>query len=312
MKTIIFRPAFFLVSKEFVIKVDRKITIGRSKGEIILEDDTLLSEAHCEVEIENLHFYVKDLYSTNGVYHNRAKIEPGVRLLVNTGDILKIGAEEYTVYDSEETVKEVTKTNRRKHPRPASAFSIINLLNFYSAPVWTRVIYGLLILAAVTSSFLNMHLDIPVPSELSFLTKLYNDQILVGSLKMVFMVWAACIIHSFAIYVYFNRNPLRQIGSFIVFGVVLFNLVDFRDGPLGGVRRYVTERDAIQNLQFNEKAIVHLKNVVEHQNQITKAHKFTQKRLPEEEQVILKADFDLNVTRINEEMEKIDKSKEIK
>lgn len=312
MKTIIFKPAFFLVSKDFVIKVDNKLTIGRTKGEIILEDDTLLSHAHCEVEIDNLLFYVKDLYSTNGVFLNRVRIEPGVRILLKTGDIVKIGTDEYTVYDSEETVKEVTKTNRRQHARPESPYSVMNLLNFYSAPIWTRAVYGVLILAAIVSSFMNMHLDIPVPAELSFLTKLYNEQILTSSLKMVFMVWGACIIHAFALYAYFNRNPLRQIGSFIVFSVVLFNLVDLRDGPLGGVRRYVTERDQIQNLQFNEKAIVHLKNVVEHQNQLKKAHKFTRKRLPEEEQVILKADFESNITRINEEMEKINKSKEIK
>ncbi len=61
MKTRIFTPAFYLLSKDFVIKVDKKLAVGRSRGDIILEDDELLSAIHCELEIENMNFYVKDL-----------------------------------------------------------------------------------------------------------------------------------------------------------------------------------------------------------------------------------------------------------
>lgn len=306
MKTKIFTPAFYLVNKEMVFKITTQTVLGRSTGDIVLEDDPMLSSLHCIFTPTVMDLTVKDLNSTNGVFVNKVKIEPEKEVKLNVGDTLKIGSDEYILCDNEKDVKKVQPPkDRRSHARPKNLYTYENILTFYSAPALFRYIYLIVILLSFGSFFLNMHFDTPVPAHLKFLSDLYSEQIIFSGIKMVFLVWAISFIHSFFLNIYFNRNPLRKGASLIIYAFILFKFVDFTHGPLGGVKRYLVERQSIEQLEPKGMAVVRLKKITTHQDEITSAFKFVKKRLFTDEQKQLKADYKQLMDKMRTEIKKI-------
>jgi hypothetical protein len=310
MKTAIYTPNFYLARKGFVIKITTKTLIGRTQGDVILEDDELLSSLHCEINPRLLEVFIKDLDSTNGVFVNKQKIFPNTDVRLNAGDLIKIGKDEYTLCDNEKAVRKIDPpADRRKHRRAENLYSYKNLWNFYSAHTLFRVVYYLAILAATASLFLNVHIEIPVPQELDILSKLYADQIVLSGLKIIFMVFAISLVHSLGLHLYFNRNPMRKGISLAVYLILLFLLVDFRNGPLWGVKQYILERQAIENFKPQKRAIVQLKEIVKHQEKLRSGYRFTLGLLHSDQQKILKDDFKKLEDQVMKEINKINMAK---
>ncbi len=306
MKTQIFTPAFYLVNKEMVFKITSQTVLGRNTGDIVFEDDPMLSSIHCIFTPSAMNLSVKDLNSTNGVFVNKTKIPPETDFKLNVGDSLKIGAGEYILCDNENDVKKVQPPkDRRSHSRPKNLYTYENILTFYSAPALFRYIYLIVILLSLGSFFLNLHFDTPVPAHLRFLSNLYSEQIILSGIKMVFLVWIISFIHSFFLNIYFNRNPLRKGISLVVYGLILFKFVDFSHGPLGGVKRYLVERQSIEQLEPKGLAVVRLKKITTHQDEITSAFKFVKSRLFIDEQKELKADYKKMMDKMRLEIKNI-------
>lgn len=292
MKTGVYTPNFFLARKGLTIKINSKTTIGRSNGTIILDDDDLLSSIHCEINPTLMEVTIRDLDSTNGVFVNRQKIFPNSDVRLNAGDEVKIGRDTYIFCDNDEAAKKIDPpADRRRHARARNLYSLENFVNFYSAQVIFRVIYLVVFIAAIASTFLNMHLEIPVPENLSMLSKFYNEQVIFSGLKIIFLVYGLSLVHSLLLHLYFNRNPLRKIASLAVYFVLIFYTVDFANGPLGGVRTYLTARQKLQEMDPSVKSIVKLKTLVHLKDSLSKSYKITKNKLPETEQDVLEKDF---------------------
>jgi hypothetical protein len=306
MKTNIFTPNFFLAHKDQLIRINTKMKIGRSQGDIVLEDDSLLSAIHCEINPMLLDVHIRDLDSTNGVYINNQKILPQTDFKLTVGDFVKIGSREYIFFDNEKEAKKIMpKPEKRKHPRPKNLHGPENLLTFYAAPYLFRGIYLIVMLGAVASFLLNIHIDVSVPENLKFLSNLYSDQIIFSGIKTVFLIWIISLIHSFLMVLYLNRNPVRKGLGLACYLALLFVMVDFKHGPLSGVKGYIVERKEVEALNTSEKGIVSLKNIVTHKNAFTKSYEFTKYRLEEKEQKVLERDYTNVMMKMESKISKI-------
>lgn len=292
MKTGVYTPTFFLARKGLTMKINSKTVIGRSGGTIILEDDDLLSSVHCEINPTLLEVTIKDLDSTNGVYVNRQKIFPNTDFKINVGDEVKIGRDTYILCDSDREAKKIDPpSDRRRYPRAKNLYSLENLINFYSAQVIFRFIYLLVFLAAIASTFLNMHLEIPIPEELSMLTKFYNEQVVFSGLKVIFIVYGLSLLHGLALHLYFNRDPIRKLFSLGVYFVLILYTVDFANGPLGAIRTYLTARQELMELDPSDKSIVKLKTLVRLKDNLARSYKSTKQKLEDPDKKVLEKDY---------------------
>lgn len=303
MKTNIFVPSFFLARKDQLLKIDRPMTIGRYEGDFVFEEDSLLSSKHCLIRPQLMEAFIRDLDSKNGVFVNKKKVDPNQEVKLSAGDAVQIGMHEYIFYDNEEEAKKTQpKPSRRKFPRPDNLYGPENLLTFYSAPYSYRGLYLLILIGTAGSLFLNMHLNIKVPGELVFLENLYNQDILSSGLKHLFLVWLACLGHGFLLTIYFNRNPLRKGFSLAAFCLVIFMLVDFQHGPLGGIKRYLIDRENLVSLEVSDKAIVNLRNIIGHKEAMAKSYVKSKRKVSQEQLVLLTKDYNAVIARLDKKM----------
>lgn len=311
MKTNIFVPSFFLARKDQLIRIDRPMIIGRSKGDIILEDDEMLSGSHCEIRPQLLQAFIKDLNSRNGVFVNKEKIAPGVEVMLNPGDAVQIGSHEYIFYDKEEEAKKTQpKENRRKHPRPKNLYGYENLFTFFAAPYLFRGIYLILILATSTSFLLNIHLDMPVPEKLSFLETLYKEGVILSGIKLIFLVWLLSLVHGFLMTLYFNRNPVRKGVSLAAYFIVISFFVDFQYGPLGSIKRYIINRNNLEVLDVSDKAIVNLKNILDHKEALAKSYEKSKQRIRDDQVAQFDKDYKDVIERLDQKIARLNKNKQ--
>lgn len=292
MNTGIFASVFFLANKDLLLRIDTVSVLGREKGSIILEENELLSSIHCEFRLTPFNLYVKDLASANGVFVNGKRITSGADVKLEVGDVVKVGSDEFILFDNEAAAKEVlSKVNRRKHPRPKHLTDPINLLNFFASFYVFRGIYAAIILAAVTSFVYHLELGVKAPEQLRYLENIYADGIVFAGVKMVFVVWLLCLGHSFLMALYLNRNSLRITLGSLGFALILMNVVDFSYGPLWGIKRYLVHRTNIQRESSDEKAIMQLKSLIYQNHDLGPAYRFTMKRLTPEEKIVLEGDY---------------------
>lgn len=309
MNTGIFSSVFFLAHKDLLLRIDSRTILGREKGNIILEENDLLSSVHCEFRLTPLNLYVKDLSSANGVWVNGSRIEPNVDVKLEAGDRLKVGRDEFLLFNNEGEAKKILNPiNRRKHPRPKHLTDAVNFVNFFASMYIFRGIYAVLILGAVASCIYHLQLGISVPEQLKSLESAYNEGIVVASIQMVFSVWILCLLHSFLMALYLNRNILRiSLGS-IGFALVLFNVVSFWNGPLWGIKKYLADRTNIQRESSDGKAIIQLKSLISSGNDLGPAYRFTKKRLSPEAQVVLEDDFKRARKLVNRKISSLEKN----
>lgn len=306
MKTTTYTPAFFLVHKNQTIKITGKTVIGRNQGSVVLEDNDLLSSMHCELNMSATQITIKDLNSSNGVYINKSRILANEDIELHVGDVVKLGRDDYMVFSDEKDVKKFAPPpDRRKEGRPENLYTFRNFLTFYSANKTYRSLYFVMVLLAIVSSFMHLNLDVPIPEHLDFLHKLYSEQILYAGIRLVFIVWLFSIVHSLAMVLYLNRNPVRRLAGVAIYLSVLLNVANFNNGPLAGFKSYLVERDSLQNMKIDTSAITHLKNMTMRQAYFTRAYSFTTIKIPNEKREILKNDFNQIMSKADRDIKKI-------
>lgn len=291
-KTRILELQLFLASEKLTIKIDKPMTVGRSQGDVIIEDDELLSAIHCEINPMMLDLYIKDLGSSNGVFVNKQKIFPNQDVKLKAGDEVGFGSHRFIFIDDEEELKKrFPNGERRKFARASKLWAPINFLNFFYAPNYWKAFYFVVILLTIRSFVGNAHLESPLPAELQFLSRLYHEQIFVSGVKVTFFVWAFSLVHSFMLSIYFNRNILRKIASFSVYVVVLGFAVNFIDGPMWNIKAYIESREAIKSDKSDEKSIVRLKKILDNKEVLRKAYNKTMKQIDEPSRKVMASDY---------------------
>ena len=309
MNTGIFSSVFFLANKDILLRIDTVTTLGREKGSIILEENDLLSSIHCEFRLSPFNLYVKDLSSSNGVWVNGSRIEPNVDVMLELGDRVKVGRDEFLLFEDEEEAKKIlTKVNRRKHPRPNRLTDPINLLNFFASFYVFRGVYALIILAAVASCVFHLELGVKAPEQIQIHEKNYAEGNIFASVKKVFMTWLLCLGHSYLMALYLNRNSLRIALGTVCFALVLLNAVDFRYGTLWGIKKYLVHRTDIQKEKPEEKAIMQLRSLISQGNDLGPAVRSTMKRLSPEEKIMLDKDFRSAKKIVNRKISSLEKN----
>lgn len=308
MKTRTFTPSFYLANKDMYFSINTKITIGRSAGDIVLEEDEMLSSVHCELQPRLLEVFIKDLNSTNGTFVNEQKIFPTTEVKLKVGDQVKIGSSVYTLFDD---IKEAKKLqpgrNRRKNPRPKNYYGFSNFVTFFAASKPYHILYVALLILTILSFALNLKLDVILPDHLQFISKMYSEQILHSGIRTVFMVYFLSLIHGLTMQLYFNRNPLRKIFSLVVFGAGIFMLADFAYGPLGGIKMYAVERKEVEELKPGEKAIVYLRKLTDHKSNLKRGQKEVAKLVREEDKKFLADDYEKLMKKLDSEINKVGK-----
>ena len=306
MKTTTYTPAFYLVHKNQTIKITEKTIIGRIQGNVILEDNDLLSSMHCELNMSATHLTIKDLNSSNGVIINKTRILTNEDIELHVGDVVKLGRDEFMVLSDEKDVKKFAPPpDRRKERRPENLYTFRNFLTFYSANKTYRSLYFVMVLLAIVSSFMHLKVDVPVPEHLEFLNKLYSEQIIYGGIRLVFVVWLFSLVHSLGMVLYLNRNPIRQFVGVALYLTLLFNVANFNNGPMGEFKSYMVERESLLNLKNDHSAITHLKNITTRQAKLTRAYSFTSMKVTKDKREVLKNDFNEVMSIADGEIKKI-------
>lgn len=308
MKTRTFTPTFYLANKEFLFTITSNTTIGRSSGDIVLEEDEMLSSVHCEFIPRLLEFFVKDLNSTNGTFVNEQKIFPVTEVKIKVGDKVKFGNGVYTVFDNLNEAKKVLPgRERRKNPRPDNYYGLKNFVTFYAATKPYQAMYVGVLMLTIISFAINLDLGVTVPSHLEFISRLYAEQIVNTGIRTILFVYLISIAHALIMQLYFNRNPLRKIFSFVMYAAAIATLADFAYGPLGGIKQYAIQRQKIESIQPNEKAIVYLKTLTDHKVTLHSSFKEVRKLISDEEKAVLTKDHDSLIAKLDKEINKLDK-----
>lgn len=71
-------------------QIKEAVTIGRSSFELT-EDDRLVSRNHAQIKLENGHFYIEDLNSSNGTFVNSVQLSPRIPQQLQDRDEIRIG-----------------------------------------------------------------------------------------------------------------------------------------------------------------------------------------------------------------------------
>jgi hypothetical protein len=71
-------------------QIKEAVTIGRSSFELT-EDDPQVSRSHAQIRLENGHFYIEDLRSSNGTFVNSVHLSPGMPQQLQDRDEIRIG-----------------------------------------------------------------------------------------------------------------------------------------------------------------------------------------------------------------------------
>jgi pSer/pThr/pTyr-binding forkhead associated (FHA) protein len=78
-----------------VIPLNNGATIGRKSDNMVILNDSYVSNHHAKIYIKNMEYYLEDLKSTNGTFLNSARVTKNEQLA--KGDIIKIGTSEFKV-----------------------------------------------------------------------------------------------------------------------------------------------------------------------------------------------------------------------
>ena len=82
-------------SRRFSCAIEPTMTVGRNQGNKIIIDDSTVSGTHCQFELINGMFTVRDMGSSNGTYMSGKRITG--RTAIKSGMKIQIGGTEYII-----------------------------------------------------------------------------------------------------------------------------------------------------------------------------------------------------------------------
>jgi hypothetical protein len=105
------------------------LTIGRGRNnDIVIPRDKLTSRLHAVVRYEHNHYALYDEQSANGTFVNGDEIEAGVPHILQDGDIIGVGAYEFTYHTAEALMQEVAHVPTTKGSVVTNVLSLQELL----------------------------------------------------------------------------------------------------------------------------------------------------------------------------------------
>lgn len=262
LKTKLFVPEFYLISKDKKIKLSGEGSIGRSKGDIQIKDEKL-SSLHCKFLVRGTKIFITDLNSTNGVFVNSQKIEPDIETGLNIGDKVRLGSNEFVLFDEDQSLSQDEEIRSLSWK---DIFSLKNLNTVYGASIWWRFLYVLLLFFP---AFMLLEGNYAVDSKLLFLEPLIDgaDERNLGLFILSGFVFAS--IHAYDAK-YRRRGVFLKSVFFCFFFVVNFFIaiaiytafIDYE------VREYLDERNAVVNnkrgIRLTQSFERHYRNIKSH------------------------------------------------
>jgi hypothetical protein len=295
-------PIYYFVFQDTVIPVDGSMIIARVQGNVIIKYDHQESCLICYIDKNNTSQKSVVTKIQNQVLINEQLLDGGIKQ-IKFGDTLKVDGSEYKLYETyEEAYSKVSKHNRRKYKRPKNAYALSNFLNFYCAPPWALSFYFGMFIILLFKYLPN--LSLVTPEELGFIGTIYKENILTDFLIAAALVWVSCLLHSFFMYMYFNRNAVRKSAATFTFLCATISLMFLMSSSLRQIKKYVEIRSNIWNRQqpLTEKSINIIKNLFEEKSDILKSYEVIKPMLAEAELVALKKDLDRNVKKLDSDI----------
>jgi hypothetical protein len=308
-KTEIFQVSFFMINKSQTISIKTKMTIGRSEGDVII-NDSKLSSKHCELNPKGLNLFIKDLNSTNGVYVNKIQIPANKEFRLNVGDIVRLGNEEFTFQDSDTpAVKPLVTASGHQERRSQSAGNAIGrrlteVLSFFAITKEWKGNYLLLILLTAVSWVINLEIKYPVPVELMLLSQMYTKLLLSNGIRNIVLVWILCLGHAYIVSVYIKSSLNRSISLIPLF-ILVVNIVNFVDGPAWFIKNYVESRHAMAEFEKKKTAIVDLKKIVNAKVSFQRAFLKIDPMLVEAEKLAMEKDYTSAIKNIDAKIDSL-------
>ncbi len=282
-------PRFYLVNPQQSLCVTESMTLGRYKGNFVLEDENL-SATHCEFIPRLLAFYIKDLNSTNGVFVNKQKIFPNTEVKLEAGDHVRVGNLEFTFYDNELEALKASHGAIKIKEQPKFALNLQSLVSFFGVSIEWNFLYTLVLFATAANLILNLRLDVVLPSELEFMNKLYGELIIPEGIKAIFFVYCLCLLHAFCIKVLF-KTKFHRLMSTVPYLVALFFLVNFQLGPVPYIKQYVTNRAQVLFVKRDIAAISQIKDLTKAETELTASFNRLEHKISVDDKNQLMADF---------------------
>lgn len=288
---------YYFVFKHDVITIDYSIVIARPGGNVIAKHDEFSNSLICYLDKGN-----SEKSSSHKVTINGIELKEGDSVALKVGDILAIGQDSYKFFDNfEEAEKQVPMRNRRKYKRPNSAYAISNLFNFYCSPPLALCLFALIYAYAIYRHV--PFLKLQAPEHLQFLSDKYQHDYLQSFLLTTVATWFVCLVYSFIMYSYFNRNSVRIASATVAFSLISIVTVHWVSLPLNHIRNYVQTREVAWNHEnkLNDKAISHIFKLEKYKKGIVRSYKHLKNYGTPEEQEILRKDHDDTIKKIESE-----------
>jgi hypothetical protein len=219
--TLVYRAEFFFITKFKKFSVNRSVTIGRTEGDIVI-DDKVLSSKHCKLNISGITISVTDLGSTNGTFLNGRKLPANEEHQIQLGDRLRIGSYEYICTDHDEIL------NSEVGPEQDTfKFKPQMLFNFFEASFFQRFIYVVALAFFELFTFFVLEGTISVPPVLNFLTEI-KASLQIRAMVFVFLtVYSLNLIHAYTSRVYLKKSLALRFFFFVILTFVQMSLVGF-------------------------------------------------------------------------------------
>lgn len=282
----------YLVKNENLITIEDRVVIARKEGNVSIKLDTQTKIWEC-------------IPSGKPIFVDGAEIAPGFAAPLHSGSILKISDDEYKVFSSREEAESIIpKLSRRKNKRPKHPYDPLNFVHFFAAPPWALGIYAALFAMALTRFLPKIKISSQVSEELNFLVENYNAQSLSTTMWLIVLTYVTCLLHSFLMYVYFNRTAGRRFVGAV--GLCLFTVLGIYQTSknLKEIDTYLSVREAVlsKHTQPEEMAINHMKKYVGFRASMTDAFDTILPSVPTEQQPALVNDFSENMALIDAEL----------
>lgn len=294
---------FYFLHNNSIIEIDSEIVLARSEGNVIAKFDYELEVAICFIDKNQSFVSNPNKANNNRLSINGKGIKIGEVFHLKNGDKIIVGNAEYDFFDNfEEAERNIQKFERRRYKRPKNAYALSNFLNFYCAPPWALGLYLFIFLFSLSRYVPKIYIE--APPHLNFLALSYNRNIQGNMISTLVITWLLCLLHSFLMYLYFNRNSMRKLVLVSAFFVLTTGLVFNITRPLIQIRRYIEIRELIWNHQHysGEKSIHHIKKLIDLKDGLINVYDDLRFKFSDEEQEILKVDFQESLKTVENEI----------